>query len=180
MRAGNSFRIVFANKGKELRKIKLFLFFGAIIGLIQYGCSNSTEVSEERPAEVSYSMYRNYSYKGQRANSDTTFYYFTDTREGFDSLYFHINDIDTSATIPEEDFVAKKIVSLVKFGNDYYRLSVESIGLLNDVLLVKYKSELITANMTWTAAIPLIITVEADFKHVRFYENENFVKEINL
>lgn len=159
---------------------KLFLSPVTILSLILFGCSNSTEMSEEIPEEVSYYAYRNYSYKGQRADSDTTFFYFTDTREGFDSLYFHINFTDTSTTIPEEDFVAKKIVSLVKFGNDYYRLSVESIGLLNNVLLVKYKSELISANMTWTAAIPLIITLEADFKHVRFYENENFVKEINL
>ena len=143
-------------------------------------CSTTTE-QDEASSDDSYTSYDGYSYKGEEPSSDTTFFYCIDTKEGFDSLFYRFPyHLNTAAVIPESEFLAKRVISIVKCGDDYYDMEIESVRILKDTLQVKYKAILQAENMTWTAAIPLIMTVDSAFTRIRFYENSKEINEIIL
>ena len=140
-------------------------------------CKYSTE-QDETASNVSYTSYDGYSYKGEKSLSDTTFFYYTTTKEDFDSLFFFIYDHNPAPRIPEKEFLANRVISIVKYGNDYYELEVENMNILNGTLHIKYKAILEAENMSWTAAIPIIVTVDTVFEQICFYENNEKIYEI--
>jgi len=107
------------------------------------------------------------------------FFYLT-TKSEFDSLFFFIFDHNPSDPIPEEDFSSGKFIAIVKYYNDYFRLKTKGACILDGVLSLEYTCTLVSENITWVAAIPLIITVETDFHKIRFIENGTQIKELAL
>jgi hypothetical protein len=89
-----------------------------------------------------------------------------------------IYDHQSPVLIPDEDFGRKKIFSVVKYGNNIYSIKVKELKKTNNVLYLYYNSEKLVSNMTWTAAIPLVITANVDFKKVVFIENDIKIGEI--
>ena len=143
-------------------------------------CSTSTG-QDEASSNVSYISYDGYSYNGEKSSSDTTFFYCTNTKEGFDSLFsHHPSYYNTAPEIPENEFLVKRVISIVKYGNDYYDMEIENVKILKDTLQIKYKAILKAENMSWTAAIPLIMTVDSAFERICFYENSKEINEIIL
>jgi hypothetical protein len=152
--------------------MKLFVFFlGILLALHSLDCSKATAPNLENPTPVPFTQYDRYSYGGPRASSDTTFFYLTTTKPTFDSLFHFIFDHNVPDTIPCADFSTKQIFSVVKYGNNIYELKTTSVDLIDGVLRVQYTCNLVSENMTWTAAIPMIITAKAEFRKVRFIEN---------
>ncbi len=149
-----------------------------VIYLSLTGCSNNQ--APENEDTVSYTAYEGYSYKGPRPSSDTTLFFQTTDKIGFNSLFFFVSDHNPNPTIPPEHFAVKKVISIVKYGNDYYDLKVKGITLVGTVLKVDYTSTLQSENMTWVAAIPLILALDADYQKIQFVENGKLVKEILL
>ncbi len=145
-------------------------------------CSHSVGPGNE--TSVAYTAYTGYSYGGPRPASDTTlsfqttlFFQTTDERS-FDSLFFFIAGFDSGPTIPLSDLSTKKVVSIVKYGNNYYSLQMTKITLLGTALKVYYTSTLESANMTWVAGIPLIATLDAKYQKIEFIENGKQVGEL--
>jgi hypothetical protein len=149
-----------------------------LVSLIFVGCSHSTEPINENP--VAYKAYTGYSYCGPRPASDTTLFFQTTTKNGFDSLFYFISDHNPSPTIPLSDLSVKKVVSIVKYGNNYYLLQVTNVTLVSTTLKVYYESALKSANITWVAAIPLILTLDASYQSIDFIENGTQVKKLTL
>ena len=161
--------------------MKLYIFVLVVCIVVSLpGCSKPSTTKIKTPTQVSYNLYTQYSYGGPRAQSDTTFYYCTNSRTIFDSLFFFIYDHNNNPdTIPSVDFLTKKVISIVKYGNDFHVLSVKEVSLLDGILDVEYSDSLVVENMTWIAAIPLIMTTNVDFQKIRFIENGKQLKEIN-
>ena len=145
-----------------------------------FACSSSNEPYGDDTEPVEFQVYDDYSYRGPTAESDCTFFYCITSREEFDSLFFFIFDHNTNDTIPSADFLTKTILSIVKYGNDYYEMVVKDVCLNEQTLEIKYNCELIRENMSWTAAIPVIITVDVDFDKVSFIENDYRFRDIIL
>jgi hypothetical protein len=102
----------------------------------------------------------------------------TTNKNDFDSLFYFISEGNPNPTIPLADFSAKKVISIVKYGNNFYDLKVADVSMAGNVLIIDYTSTLVSGNMTWTAAIPLIVTLNADYQKIEFIENEKLVKEM--
>ena len=160
--------------------MKLYsLFIGISLVVCWQGCSKPGANENKTPVPVDYKVYTRYSYCGPESQSDTTFYYCTSSKTAFNSYFFFILDHnDNPDTIPSVDFSTKKVVSIVKYGNDFYILSVKGVSLLDKILEVEYSDSLIAQNMTWTISIPIIITTSADFQMIRFIENGKNSQEI--
>jgi len=146
--------------------------------LIFLSCSFIKNPLSKTGTPVAYDTYEGYSYRGQRVNSDTTFFFITTNKADFDSLYHYIFIHPPYDTIPSADLSTKKVISLVKYGNDFYKMEVKDVSLFDGILIVNYTSILTDENMTWVAAIPLILTTGADFKRVVFIENGIKIKEL--
>ncbi len=73
-----------------------------------------------------------------------------------------------------------KIISLVKYGNDYYSLSPTGVQLLGEILKVNFTSTLRAQDMTWVAAMPMILAVDANYQKIQYIENGNVVHELNV
>ncbi|MGD0037560.1 MAG: hypothetical protein ABSC53_09735 [Bacteroidota bacterium] len=161
--------------------MKLYIFIVIICLVFSLpGCSKPSATENKTPSPVDYNLYTQYSYGGPRAQSDTTFYYCTTSKNAFDSLFFFIYDHNNIPdTIPSADFLTKKVISIVKYGNDIHALSVKGVNILDGILDVEYSDSLVTENKTWIAAIPLIITTSAGFQKIIFIENGKQLKEIN-
>ena len=142
------------------------------------GCSQSTEPRNE--SSVAYTAYTGYSYGGPRPASDTTLFFQTTSESSFDSLFFFVSDHNSNPSIPSSDLSSKKVVSVVKYGNKYYTLQVSKVTLLGTTLKVYYESTLDSANMTWVAAIPLIVTQNATYQRIEFIENGTLVEELTI
>lgn len=149
---------------------------GLIISLS--GCSKPNTAENTTPSPVDYNVYTQYSYRGPGSPSDTTFYYYTTSKTAFDSLFYFIYDHNIPDTIPQADLSNKKVISIVKYGNDFYVLSVKGLSLLDGIITVDYSDSLVSENMTWTTAIPSIITTSADFQKIKLVENGITVKII--
>ncbi len=162
---------------EAIMKESVSIIFTALC-LLVIGCSHSTEPSNETP--VAYTAYAGYSYGGPRPASDTTLFFQTTNESGFDSLFFFVSDHNPSPTIPSSDLSGKKIVSIVKYGNNYYSLQMSKVTLLGTTLRVYYTSTLDSANMSWVAAIPLIVTLDANYQTIQFIENGKQVNELTL
>jgi len=169
------------NKEKKETKIimKFCLFFTGICIVVNLlSCTTTNSPEDREPSPIAYDSYDGYSYKGPKAQSDTTMLFYITSKIEFDSLFYFIFDHNTSDTIPTVDFSSKKILAIVKYGNDYYRLKVIGAGILDGILNLEYTCTLVSENITWVAAIPLIITVETDFHKIRFIENGTQIKEL--
>jgi|WetSurMetagenome_2_1015567.scaffolds.fasta_scaffold20868_5 hypothetical protein len=145
------------------------------IGLVAmiHGCSEPSSTTEARRSlPVDFTVYAGYSYRGPRAQSDTTFCYCTTSKAGFDSLFFCIPEYCTP--IPAADLMTKKAISIVKYGDDWRILSIKRMSLRDGVLRVVYSDSLIEENMHWIAAIPIIAITDADFERIKFIEYERF------
>jgi hypothetical protein len=158
--------------------MKLYTLIGICFLAGLWGCSKSSTTEAIAPSPVDFNVYTRYIYKGPESQSDTTFYYCTTTKAAFDALFYNIYDINNSDTIPASDFSTKKVISIVKYGNDFHVLNVKGLSLYEGILYVAYSDSLVSENMSWTAAIPLIITTGADFQMARFIENGALRKEI--
>lgn len=146
--------------------------------LFSMACSHSTEPSTE--ISVAYTSYRGYSYGGPYPSSDTTLFFHTTNETQFDSIFFLISDHNPNPTIPSSDLSSKKVISIVKYGNNYYSLQVSRVTLLDTKLKVYYTSTLQGADISWVAAIPLIITLDAKYDTVDFIENGTRVGQLAL
>ncbi|MFH1219367.1 MAG: PKD domain-containing protein [Candidatus Eisenbacteria bacterium] len=129
---------------------------------------------------VPYEVYDRYSYCGPTAESDTTFFFHTTSKIAFDSLFFFIFDHNTRDTIPSADFSTKSAISIVKYSNDYYDLTVKAVRIRAETLDVQYTSTLIRENIGWYAAIPIIVMTDAVYHKIRFLENGQQIKELDL
>ena len=104
----------------------------------------------------------------------------TSNKTAFDSLFQFLFIQQTPDTIPSNDFSTKKVISIVKYGNEFYDMAVNEFRLFNRVLIISYTSTLVHENMTFVVAIPLIITTNADFRRILFLENGKQIKELIL
>jgi len=155
----------------------LIHFLGICLLVLLLFCSTANTPDDDASF---YTVYERYSYRGPGADADTTFYFFLTSKSTFDSLFFFIFDHNIPDTIPQVDFATKKILAIVTYSNDYYELGIDSVSLYESTLNVEYSCTLEQENMSWTAAIPIIITIDADFIKVRFIENGNQVFEIGI
>lgn len=158
---------------------KIVLFIVTLFCFAFLNCEDSTGLKTIE-SDVRYTEYAGYSYKGKEFTSNTTLFHCTKTKEDFDLFFYFISDHNQSVEIPSEDFTAKKVVSIVKYGNDFYELKIENISILNEALIVNYKATIKEENMSWVAATPLLVTVSENFKRVIFLENGEKIKEISL
>jgi hypothetical protein len=162
-----------------------FAFLVLPLVLASFNCSTAVSPGPQlpsteprRPIPVAYSMYDQYSYRGLRPQTNSTLFFYTTTKSAFDSLFFFVYDHSTGDTIPAADLRTKKVIAVVKYGDNYYDMSVREVGIRDGSLVVEYNCNLVTQNMTWIAAIPIIITTSADFHKIQFVENGMNVKEI--
>ena len=159
-------------------KLNLIIVGVCVILYIQ-GCSNPSTSDSNMSSLVDYTVYTRYNYGGPKAQFDTTFYFCTRSKTAFDSLFYFVSDhSDHPDTIPLVDFSTKKVISIVKYGNDFSVVSVKSVSLLDKVLNVEYSDSLIAENVTWTISIPIIITTGVDFRMIRFNENGKILREL--
>ena len=159
--------------------MKFYTFFVITCLVVSlFGCTKNNSVENGTPLPVDYNVYNRYSYRGPIAQSDSTFYYCTKSKTDFDSLFFSTFGPSIPDTIPSVDFSTKKVISIVKYGNDFHVLSVKGVTLLNGILEVAYSDTLVSENLKWITVIPIIITTNANFQKIKFVENGIFKKEI--
>jgi hypothetical protein len=152
----------------------------AIIGMLfsLLGCSDNIGLDSGILGLPWYNVYEGYSYGGPRPSTDTSLFFQTTNKDAFDSLFFFIYDHNIYDPIPPAELSSRKVVSIVKYGNNIYILKIQKIEILDGTLEIIYTSTLENKNMSWTAAISLIITLNADYHRIRFVENGKIVKEI--
>ena len=157
----------------------VFALCAALAGCSDRGSFDGGAILPHGPTSLSYAVYHTYHYRGPLPASDTTMFFQTSSKSGFDSLFFYIADHNPYPRIPPEDLSLARTVSVVKYGNDYYSLQPASIMLLGNVLEVHYTSVLQAENLTWTPVTSMIVVVRADYQKVRFIENGKVVGEQN-
>ena len=145
------------------------------------GCDNSIESNDETDGiKEEYNVYHGYFYKGPKYSTDTTLTYHFFNKTSFDALFQPSPPPFEPDTIPQSEFLQKEEIVILKYGNKYFELNVTSVERLNQILLLKYTSKLKADSMSWTAAIPIIITTKGGYSRIKFYENAELIKEIGL
>jgi hypothetical protein len=162
--------------------MKYLIMILSIPILIQlYGCDNATESTDEiEGIKEEYNEYHGYFYKGPKYSTDTTLAYHFFNKTNFDALFQPSPPPFEPDTIPSAEFSTKEVIAILKYGNKYLEMKVSSVERLREILLVKYTSELKADSMSWTAAIPMIITTKGGYSRIKFYENGELIKEIGL
>jgi hypothetical protein len=144
------------------------------------GCIDSTNPNPDT-VRLNYTSYTGYYLKNTvKVNNDTTLMYYFDKKNSFDTKFGYIYDHFKPDTIPASDFEKKQILAIVKVSNNFYVMNVKEIELYGNILYVKYNCDLKASNMTWTAAIPLVITINGKYTRIKFIENGLQVGEIGL
>jgi hypothetical protein len=162
--------------------MKYFIIILSASVLIQLlGCHNSVNANDENEGiKEEYNIYKGYFYKGQKYFTDTTLTYHFFNKTNFDALFQPSPPPMEPDTIPSTEFYTKEVITILKYGNKYFEMKITSIERLREKLLVKYTSELKADSMSWTAAIPMIITTKGGYSKIKFYENGELIKEIGL
>ncbi|MBN2031426.1 hypothetical protein JW824_14425 [bacterium] len=149
--------------------------------LYQFGCKNIIEPDNETEViKEKFNEYHGYFYKGPRYSIDTTLVYHFYNEKNFNEVFQPSLYPFKPDTIPSSEFLKNEIMAIVKYGNKYFELEVNSVERMREVIYVKYKSELKADSMRWTAAIPMIITTQGDYKIIKFFENGEYIREIGL
>ncbi len=157
----------------------MILSFLIIIQLL--GCDNVIESDEEiKGVNEEYNEYHGYFYKGPKYSSDTTLAYHFFNKTNFNVLFQPSPPPFEPDTIPSTEVPPKEVIAIVKYGKKYFDINITSVERLSQILLVKYTSELKADSMSWTAAIPMIITTKSGYSRIKFYENGELIKEIGL
>lgn len=150
-------------------KLSLTIFLLSLILLTN--CEDPNELNRE----VNFTQYTGYSYKSSLAVSGSTDRYYLKSKEAFDELFYFIYDHNEEPQIPESVLENFEIIGIVKCGNFLCELNVDSIIQTENNLAVYYRSEIIEDNLSWTAAIPIIVTFQADVQNVTYFENGKLV-----
>lgn len=147
----------------------------------QSGCKNIIEPDNETEViKEEFNEYHGYFYKGPRYSTDTTLVYHFFNKANFDKMFQLSPPPFEPDTIPSSEFFKKEVIAIVKYGNKYFELKVNSVERMEEVIYVKYKSELKADSMRWTAAIPMIVTTKGGYKIIKIFENAELIKEIVL
>ncbi len=138
-------------------------------------CDNGNDNSKGDP--VAYKVYTGYSYRGPRANGDSTFFYHTTGRAAFESLFYYLDEARHD-TIPKIDIATQRAVSVVKYSNEEYLLDAALAYQVGDTLELEYTATLLHADMSFTIAQSMIVMVDASFRNVKFIENGKLIKRL--
>jgi hypothetical protein len=86
-------------------------------------------------------------------------------------LFFFIYTRPNPDTIPKVDLASKKVLAVVKYGNDVYDMSVDTVTCSKRTLEMHYTCTMTDENIGSTLAQSLLIVTDANFEKVRFFEN---------
>lgn len=159
----------------------LMIILLLLVLFYQFGCKNIIEPDNETEViKEKFNEYHGYFYKGPRYSIDTTLVYHFYNKTNFIELFQPSPYPFKPDTIPSSEFLENEVMAIVKYGNKYFELEVNSVERMGEVIYVKYKSELKADSMRWTAAIPMIITIQGSFNIIKFFENGKYIREIKL
>lgn len=148
--------------------------------LLHSSCTSPVGPDDERPVE--FKVHNGYNVKNTFVELGlTTCLVFVD-KTSFDSILNWIADNNPYEPIPDADFQTRTFPVVIKKGNSYWTMAVESVGYVQSdkTLHVHFRATLVADNMSWIAVIPLILSVQnGDYSSVRFYENGKFIASVS-
>jgi len=74
--------------------------------------------------------------------------------------------------MPESEFNTKIVIAVIKIGNRFWEMRANKVSLKEKVITVNYTAKIVADNLSWTAGIPLMITIPiVDYEQIKFKEN---------
>lgn len=158
-----------------MRRIEIrALVFAIVLSFSSCDFVFNTSSPEET---LPFSTHEGYSVKRGLAEG-THFFAFHD-KTSFDEVFYWISDHNPRQPIPETYFATKIIVAVIKKGNRYWQMTVRKASFRDRNVTVDYAARLVVEDMSWTAAIPLVISIPiVDYESIAFVENGATVKII--
>lgn len=166
------------NAARPRIRVMLLSFFG-IFCLSQNRCATPFGPDDQRP--VRFSVHLGYSVKGSFVESGPTTWLVFDDKAGFDAVLYWISDHNPHEPIPDGDFQSKILPVVIKKGNSYWEMTADRVCYVqaDKTLHVYYRAIKVADDMSWVAAIPLVVSIQAvDYSLASFYENGELVGSV--
>jgi len=146
------------------------LIFIMVVFLVS--CDYLFNPSDTNEDILSFSTYEGYSVKKIYSYKEGTYFFAFRDKAGFDQVLFWIADHNPHQEMPESEFNTKIIIAVIKIGNRFWEMRANKVSLKEKVITVNYTAKIVADNMSWTAGIPLVITIPVvDYESIKFNEN---------
>jgi hypothetical protein len=147
------------------------IFFKSIFFLMV-----SVAATFQTQKDVSYTNVKGYSFVGQ--DDMPVMYYAISSQKEWEKLFQPCSGHHQLEVTPI-DWKNQMVIALVKNGNEYWVMKPQKAYLDEGELLFEYQAHQNDKNMSWKAAVPLIILVpRGNYKAIQFVENGAIIRKI--
>lgn len=131
----------------------------------------------QAPARIDFEPVRGYTFIGP--DTDLSMLFFTiKTQKQWDTT-FQPYPGHYPRKVTRVDFNQHDAIALIKNGYDYWFLRPQKVEVENGEVNLYYEAYLSEPNLSWKAAIPLIVLIpKGTYKAVRYIENGRVVKRL--
>jgi hypothetical protein len=154
-----------------IKKFSLLALF-LIMAVFLVSCDYLFNPSDTSNDKLSFSTYEGYSVKKVSSYKEGTYFFAFRDKTSFDQVLYWIADRNPHQEMPESEFNTNIIIAVIKIGNRFWEMRADRISLKEKVITVDYTAKIVADSMSWTAGIPLVITIPiVDYESIRFNEN---------
>jgi hypothetical protein len=157
--------------GDRCRKANTYsLIFIMVTFLVS--CDYLFNPSDSNEDILSFSTYEGYSVKNIYSYKEGTYFFAFRDKASFNQVLFWIADHNPHQEMPESEFNTKIVIAVIKIGNRFWEMRPNKVSLKEKVITVNYTAKIVADNLSWTAGIPLVITIPiVDYEQIKFKEN---------